>query len=133
MALLVGRVVSKYAGDIIIFFLSTDNGYTRLQRKQLSYEGFLRYLFSDENQIVSPEVMQVHEDMGQPLSSYFIQSSHNTYLTGELKAPIIFSVTFLYYLRNSVSAQNIYFQDTNGLGSPQWRCIARFFLAAAGA
>ena len=87
-----GRVVSNYSGKITLS--STHNGYTRLQRKQLSYEGFLRYLFSDENQIVSPEVMQVHEDMGQPLSSYFIQSSHNTYLTGEMKAPILFSVTY---------------------------------------
>ena len=126
-----GRV-SNYSGEIILS--STDNGYTRLQRKQLSYEGFLRYLFSDENQIVSPEVMQVHEDMGQPLSSYFIQSSHNTYLTGEMKAPILFSVICLLYLSNSVSARNVFhFQDTNGLGSPLWRCIARFFLAAAGA
>lgn len=49
----------------------------------MSLEGFTRYLLSDENQIVSPEMLDLQDDMTLPLSHYFIQSSHNTYLTGK--------------------------------------------------
>uniref|UniRef100_A0A8C3MN47 Phosphoinositide phospholipase C n=1 Tax=Geospiza parvula TaxID=87175 RepID=A0A8C3MN47_GEOPR len=48
---------------------------------QLSLEGFCRYLGGDENGIIPPETLGLHQDMAQPLSSYFINSSHNTYLT----------------------------------------------------
>ncbi|NXO46344.1 PLCB3 phosphodiesterase, partial [Locustella ochotensis] len=51
------------------------------ERGQLSMEGFCRYLGGDENGIVPPEMLGLHQDMTQPLSSYFINSSHNTYLT----------------------------------------------------
>ncbi|XP_068854245.1 1-phosphatidylinositol 4,5-bisphosphate phosphodiesterase beta-3 [Aphelocoma coerulescens] len=51
------------------------------ERGQLSMEGFCRYLGGDENGIVPPETLRLHQDMTQPLSSYFINSSHNTYLT----------------------------------------------------
>lgn len=45
-------------------------------------EGFGRYLGGEENAIVPPEKLDLSDDMTQPLSSYFINSSHNTYLTG---------------------------------------------------
>jgi len=48
----------------------------------LSYDGFMRYLMSDDNAIVAPEKLDLHMDMSQPLNHYFINSSHNTYLTG---------------------------------------------------
>lgn len=48
----------------------------------LSKQGFLRYLLSDENGIIPLEKLDLNEDMTQPLSHYFINSSHNTYLTG---------------------------------------------------
>uniref|UniRef100_A0A6G1S8Z6 Phosphoinositide phospholipase C n=1 Tax=Aceria tosichella TaxID=561515 RepID=A0A6G1S8Z6_9ACAR len=48
----------------------------------LSYDGFMRYLMSDDNAIVAPEKLDLHQDMNQPLNHYFINSSHNTYLTG---------------------------------------------------
>lgn len=48
----------------------------------LSYDGFMRYLMSDDNAIVAPEKLELHMDMSQPLNHYFINSSHNTYLTG---------------------------------------------------
>ena len=54
-----------------------------LQKRQLGFDGFLHYLMSEENQIVSPELFDLHADMDLPLSHYFIQSSHNTYLTGK--------------------------------------------------
>jgi len=50
---------------------------------QLSAEGFLRYLLSNDNSIVPADKLDLNEDMSHPLSHYFINSSHNTYLTGE--------------------------------------------------
>lgn len=47
-----------------------------------SVEGFLRYLMGADNPIVSPEKFDLSLDMDQPLNHYFINSSHNTYLTG---------------------------------------------------
>ncbi|XP_053568139.1 1-phosphatidylinositol 4,5-bisphosphate phosphodiesterase beta-1 isoform X2 [Bombina bombina] len=51
------------------------------KRGQISVEGFMRYLGSEENGVVPPEKLDLNEDMSQPLSHYFINSSHNTYLT----------------------------------------------------
>lgn len=42
----------------------------------------MRYLSGEENGVVPPEKLDLNEDMSQPLSHYFINSSHNTYLTG---------------------------------------------------
>ncbi|XP_076803235.1 1-phosphatidylinositol 4,5-bisphosphate phosphodiesterase beta-1-like isoform X3 [Clavelina lepadiformis] len=52
------------------------------QRGQLTPEGFDAYLQSDDNNIVGIEKYAEHQDMTLPLSHYFINSSHNTYLTG---------------------------------------------------
>ncbi|XP_068922339.1 1-phosphatidylinositol 4,5-bisphosphate phosphodiesterase beta-3 isoform X2 [Petaurus breviceps papuanus] len=52
-----------------------------LERDQMSMEGFSRYLGGEENSILPPEPLDLSDDMTQPLSSYFINSSHNTYLT----------------------------------------------------
>ncbi|KAL2082129.1 hypothetical protein ACEWY4_021947 [Coilia grayii] len=51
------------------------------QRGQISVEGFSRYLSGEENSIIPPEKLDLSEDMTLPLSHYFINSSHNTYLT----------------------------------------------------
>ncbi|XP_077101758.1 1-phosphatidylinositol 4,5-bisphosphate phosphodiesterase beta-1 isoform X2 [Siphateles boraxobius] len=51
------------------------------QRGQISVEGFARYLSGEENSIIPPEKLDKSEDMTLPLSHYFINSSHNTYLT----------------------------------------------------
>nr|XP_056708762.1 1-phosphatidylinositol 4,5-bisphosphate phosphodiesterase beta-3 [Euleptes europaea] len=51
------------------------------QRDQMSMEGFGRYLAGEENTVVPPDKLDLSDDMTQPLSSYFINSSHNTYLT----------------------------------------------------
>lgn len=53
---------------------------------QMSMEGFSRYLGGEENGILPLEALDLSADMTQPLSSYFINSSHNTYLTGERAA-----------------------------------------------
>lgn len=52
------------------------------QKGIMTIDGFLRYLMSDDNSIVAPEKFDLNNDMDQPLSHYFINSSHNTYLTG---------------------------------------------------
>lgn len=49
---------------------------------QISLQAFARYLGGEENGIVPPERLDVIDDMNQPLSHYFVNSSHNTYLTG---------------------------------------------------
>lgn len=53
------------------------------QRGMLSFDGFLKYLMSADNPIVSSTTLELNNDMDQPLSHYFINSSHNTYLTGK--------------------------------------------------
>uniref|UniRef100_A0A674A810 Phosphoinositide phospholipase C n=1 Tax=Salmo trutta TaxID=8032 RepID=A0A674A810_SALTR len=52
-----------------------------MQKGQISVEGFAKYLSSEENSIIPPEKLDQSEDMTLPLSHYFINSSHNTYLT----------------------------------------------------
>ncbi|XP_052698208.1 1-phosphatidylinositol 4,5-bisphosphate phosphodiesterase beta-4-like isoform X2 [Crassostrea angulata] len=53
-----------------------------VKNEWLSSDGFCRYLMSDENAPVYLERLDIYMDMDQPLCHYFINSSHNTYLTG---------------------------------------------------
>ncbi|KAK9876650.1 hypothetical protein WA026_014026 [Henosepilachna vigintioctopunctata] len=53
-----------------------------VDRHCLSFHGFLKYLMSDENNIMSSTKLELHDDMDQTMAHYFINSSHNTYLTG---------------------------------------------------
>ncbi|KAF3839582.1 hypothetical protein F7725_018299 [Dissostichus mawsoni] len=46
----------------------------------LSLDGFTNYLMSPECHIFDPEQKTVCQDMKQPLSHYYINASHNTYL-----------------------------------------------------
>ncbi|XP_018590957.1 1-phosphatidylinositol 4,5-bisphosphate phosphodiesterase delta-4 [Scleropages formosus] len=46
----------------------------------MSIDGFLMYLVSPDGSIFNPRHQSVYQDMTQPLSHYFISSSHNTYL-----------------------------------------------------
>ncbi|XP_050405762.2 1-phosphatidylinositol 4,5-bisphosphate phosphodiesterase beta-1 isoform X2 [Patella vulgata] len=52
------------------------------EKGHMSQEGFLKFLMSEENNLIPPEKLDLSEDMNQPLAHYFINSSHNTYLTG---------------------------------------------------
>ncbi|XP_045065057.1 1-phosphatidylinositol 4,5-bisphosphate phosphodiesterase beta-1-like isoform X2 [Coregonus clupeaformis] len=52
-----------------------------LKQGLITLEGLSRYLVSDENGVIPPEKLDQSEDMTFPLSHYFINSSHNTYLT----------------------------------------------------
>ena len=48
----------------------------------ISQDGLIRYLMSDENAPVFLDRLEVNMDLDQPLSHYYINSSHNTYLSG---------------------------------------------------
>ncbi|CAH1173596.1 unnamed protein product [Phaedon cochleariae] len=67
------------AKDVIALY--EPNKYNA-QKGQLSFEGFLRYLLSEDNNIMAATKFDLSNDMDQPLAHYFINSSHNTYLTG---------------------------------------------------
>ncbi|KAM6916655.1 1-phosphatidylinositol 4,5-bisphosphate phosphodiesterase beta-1-like [Xenentodon cancila] len=54
---------------------------TQLTQGMISLQAFSCYLSSDENGVIPPEKLDQSEDMNFPLSHYFINSSHNTYLT----------------------------------------------------
>ncbi|XP_034429464.1 1-phosphatidylinositol 4,5-bisphosphate phosphodiesterase delta-4-like [Hippoglossus hippoglossus] len=53
---------------------------TAKKQGAMSLDGFQMYLCSQEGSIFNPEHQGLHQDMSQPLSHYFISSSHNTYL-----------------------------------------------------
>ncbi|KAM6927390.1 LOW QUALITY PROTEIN: 1-phosphatidylinositol 4,5-bisphosphate phosphodiesterase eta-2 [Xenentodon cancila] len=54
-----------------------------LQRMVLGIDGFTNYMRSPAGDIFNPEHNHVNQDMTQPLTNYFIATSHNTYLTGD--------------------------------------------------
>ncbi|NWV04865.1 PLCZ1 phosphodiesterase, partial [Ptilonorhynchus violaceus] len=53
------------------------------KRRQMSFEGFIRYMNSEECSIFKNEHKVIYQDMNQPLCDYFISSSHNTYLIAD--------------------------------------------------
>ncbi|VFV23289.1 1-phosphatidylinositol--bisphosphate [Lynx pardinus] len=52
-----------------------------VQRGQLSPEGMVWFLCGPENSVLAQDKLLLYQDMTQPLNHYFINSSHNTYLT----------------------------------------------------
>ncbi|KAK6180992.1 hypothetical protein SNE40_008943 [Patella caerulea] len=67
----VSQIIATYENDKEFI----DKGY-------LNLDGFCRYLMADENAPVFLDRLDIYVDMDQPLAHYFINSSHNTYLTG---------------------------------------------------
>lgn len=49
----------------------------------LTIPEFIDFLYSKQNEIWDSNCDKVYQDMKQPLSNYWIASSHNTYLTGD--------------------------------------------------
>lgn len=64
----------KKTNWLINFYFNSD---------QLSVMGLMHYLMEYENGIVDPKKYELFDDMDQPLNEYYINSSHNTYLTGK--------------------------------------------------
>ncbi|KRG07134.1 1-phosphatidylinositol 4,5-bisphosphate phosphodiesterase isoform X2 [Drosophila mojavensis] len=59
-----------------------ENDEEKKKNGQLSLDGFKRYLMSDENAPVFLDRLDFYMEMDQPLAHYYINSSHNTYLSG---------------------------------------------------
>ncbi|KAK7474679.1 hypothetical protein BaRGS_00034044, partial [Batillaria attramentaria] len=59
-----------------------ETKHSMAQKGHLSQEAFLKFLMSEDNGLIPHEKLDLSEDMNQPLAHYFINSSHNTYLTG---------------------------------------------------
>ena len=59
-----------------------SNGYVDFISGHFSVQGLTRYLMSYDNTIINPDRLSLHQDMTQSVAHYFINSSHNTYLTG---------------------------------------------------
>lgn len=54
----------------------------RMLTDKLTKDGLIRYLMSDENAPVFLDRLDNYMEMDQPLCAYYINSSHNTYLSG---------------------------------------------------
>uniref|UniRef100_A0AAF5D508 1-phosphatidylinositol 4,5-bisphosphate phosphodiesterase n=1 Tax=Strongyloides stercoralis TaxID=6248 RepID=A0AAF5D508_STRER len=58
--------------------------YEHINANGLTFKGYLNFLISPENTLIRKGYMKLrNEDMNEPLSHYFINSSHNTYLRGK--------------------------------------------------
>lgn len=66
--------------ELIVTLLA--HAFAAIESQCMTFEGFLRYMESKDCCIFDQTHKSVYQDMDQPLSSYFISSSHNTYLTG---------------------------------------------------
>ncbi|NXJ02765.1 PLCZ1 phosphodiesterase, partial [Psophia crepitans] len=51
--------------------------------RQMSFEGFIRYMNSEDCSVFKNSHRTVYQDMNHPLCDYFISSSHNTYLISD--------------------------------------------------
>jgi phosphatidylinositol phospholipase C beta len=72
-----------YTDDRVQALINQFEMNTNLAKKgHMTSLGFQKFLQSDENRPVDVMQLDLKQDMTQPLSHYFINSSHNTYLTG---------------------------------------------------
>lgn len=69
----------KRAAEIISTYEQDEES---MKLKRLTKDGLIRYLMSDENAPVFLDRLDIYMDMDQPLCAYYINSSHNTYLSG---------------------------------------------------
>ncbi|XP_027878221.1 1-phosphatidylinositol 4,5-bisphosphate phosphodiesterase delta-4 [Xiphophorus couchianus] len=72
-----GDQSSQHAQQLIQRYEPSE---TAVKESSMSLEGFQMYLCSQEGSVFNPALLELQQDMNQPLSHYFISSSHNTYL-----------------------------------------------------
>ncbi|XP_077196226.1 1-phosphatidylinositol 4,5-bisphosphate phosphodiesterase zeta-1-like isoform X2 [Paroedura picta] len=68
------------ASDLIAKFEPIEEA---KRNREMTFEGFLRYMSSEDCALLKEEHRTVYQDMTRPLSEYFISSSHNTYLISD--------------------------------------------------
>lgn len=71
------KAVSNFIRDFI------QDSERDVQQPSLTLPEFIDFLFSKQNSIWDTRCDKVYQDMKQPMSHYWISSSHNTYLTGD--------------------------------------------------
>nr|QNT60760.1 phospholipase C beta [Dugesia japonica] len=78
------EILFPFANKDTVKYILDNNEPSEEFRKEgkLSIECFYRYLMSDDNAPVFLDRLNICQDMDQPLAHYYINSSHNTYLTG---------------------------------------------------
>lgn len=69
----------KRAAEIIATYEQDE---AVVKENRLTKDGLIRYLMSDENAPVFLDRLDIYMEMDQPLCHYYINSSHNTYLSG---------------------------------------------------
>ena len=73
-------------------YLNDSQDKPRLADDMWDVEEFCGYLLSQTNDLENPQKLDLHQDMTRPLAQYWINSSHNTYLTsGQVRNYISFS------------------------------------------
>ncbi|XP_040912965.1 1-phosphatidylinositol 4,5-bisphosphate phosphodiesterase delta-4 [Toxotes jaculatrix] len=72
-----GDESAQHAQELIDLYEPSE---TAKKQNTMSLDGFQMYLCSQEGSIFKPEHRGLFQDMSQPLSHYFISTSHNTYL-----------------------------------------------------
>ena len=73
-----------------LFFIFLSSG-------QLTKEGLLYFLMCEENNLTPMHRLDLGANMKLPLAAYYINSSHNTYLTGKF---IVFWFLGVFFLDN---------------------------------
>ena len=58
----------------------------------------MEYLLSEETPVVQMDTLVQNMDMAQPLNHYFINSSHNTYLTGKVVNDVYWDKPFVIFM-----------------------------------
>ena len=72
--------VARISDNIFATFILDS----QLRKDRLYFGAFLSFILSAENSIIDPSrARKVYQDMSLPLTSYFMNSSHNTYLVGD--------------------------------------------------
>lgn len=65
----------------ILLSIKPDLLWFPVRRKTcMTFDGFARFMNSEETHIFCRDRAQVYQDMDQPLTNYFISTSHKTYL-----------------------------------------------------
>ncbi|KFM65271.1 1-phosphatidylinositol-4,5-bisphosphate phosphodiesterase beta-4, partial [Stegodyphus mimosarum] len=73
------KYTEKRAAEILANYEQNEE---LVKEGKMSKDGFIRYLMSDENAPVFLDKLDIYMEMDQPLAHYYINSSHNTYLSG---------------------------------------------------